>query len=343
MTTRTEFTLYGNVNDTNSLAEAAVTISAEGINDIVLERPAADQSTDNMILITGDNASQLGVSFMHIGEYRWTKTFAVGSDNQNEANYIPDGTYIFTITATDAANKTKVVQRTVTVDTAKPTIQAVSEAEYLPTTDDTERTSFMFRGNASDGEKSSNTAEIHFTEQATGQQITFGAYDTLGNKNEIYLTYELKKDGATLVSSEGISVNSSTGAWSLALPEEDGTYEYTFTAESVGFTNTKQRTVIRDTTPPTVTIASLTQNNNGTVVTVSGNASDELSGFDTSSGHTKFEYCFKQAGSAPAESDWQTKTDLSFYNWRFDIPSSGKKVRLTGNFLDNLYYDLNFL
>ncbi|MCR4938579.1 MAG: Ig-like domain repeat protein, partial [Treponemataceae bacterium] len=137
------------------------------------------------------------------------------------------------------------------------------------------------------------------------------------------LSYTMKKDGGVESEPAAIDVNKADGAWSLSVPEDDGTYEYTFTAESFGFKSTKTRTVVHDTTSPDVNITLLSQNDSGTKVSVNGTANDSLSGFDTKDdGQAEFKYCFIEAEKTPVETDWITLEDMSFYNWKFDIDSS---------------------
>ena len=103
-----ELTLSGTVTDSNALDKnAAVTISADGITTV--EIPASS-----------------------VVDSVWTKTFLLGESNQNDPNYLADGTYVFTITAKDVAGKknSKTLQRTVTIDTVDPVITATTIVEY---------------------------------------------------------------------------------------------------------------------------------------------------------------------------------------------------------------------
>ena len=140
----------------------------------------------------------------------------------------------------------------------------------------------------------------------------------------------MKKDGGTESEKFNIypeATGENKGHWTLALKNsdgtyyEDGTYEFTFTAESQGLTTTKQCTIVLDSTQPTISKPSLTQNKNGTVVTVSGSADGGLSGLDTANG-AEFKYCFVEKGTEPRNDDWETKTNISLYSWKFDIDSS---------------------
>ncbi|MCR4715270.1 MAG: Ig-like domain repeat protein, partial [Treponemataceae bacterium] len=145
------------------------------------------------------------------------------------------------------------------------------------------------------------------------------------------LTYTVKKNGGTESDEIPISVQKTgaqKGYWELALKDEagnplgDGTYEFTFTASSQGFTTTKQCTVVLDTTAPeVVSIMQLTQNDNGSKISVTGNADDSLSGFDTANG-AEFKYCFVEKETEPSDNDWNVLTNISFYSWKFDIDSS---------------------
>ncbi|MBO4509464.1 MAG: hypothetical protein J5747_12620 [Spirochaetaceae bacterium] len=102
-----------------------------------------------------------------------------------------DGRYTFTITATDNAGKTKFEQKIITVDTAAPTVNDAASGEgkiKLPSTTDTEKSSFTFSGTATDGSGSGiSKVEISFTEDgAADSVVTANKTDALGQENWSY-------------------------------------------------------------------------------------------------------------------------------------------------------------
>ena len=114
-----KFTLSGTVSDTNALyndgeadsnGKTAITISTtvKKTVDGVL-KDVEEEWKIPLTLTDGKKAA------------KWEKEFVIGSENSTATNYLPDGTYNFTIVATDVANKTNQISRTVKVDTIAPT------------------------------------------------------------------------------------------------------------------------------------------------------------------------------------------------------------------------------
>ncbi|MCR4939627.1 MAG: Ig-like domain repeat protein, partial [Treponemataceae bacterium] len=130
------------------------------------------------------------------------------------------------------------------------------------------------------------------------------------------LEYVLQKNDEAEGAAVPVTVNDSDGVWSLEIPDEDGTYTYTFTARSNGFNAQLSRTVVLDTTNPTAEIVSLSQNENGSKVTANGTANDSLSGL------SKIEYCFVEADKTPTLADWKSISSGSLANWKLNIDSS---------------------
>lgn len=99
------FTLKGKVWDTHGLSNIKVSSglliwSSEDENSIV-------QFTNNYSEPDSDN---------------WSITFVTGENNKNANNYLPDGDYIFTVTAEDRAGKRSKVTREIILDTASPSV-----------------------------------------------------------------------------------------------------------------------------------------------------------------------------------------------------------------------------
>ncbi|MCR4715015.1 MAG: hypothetical protein K5751_11645, partial [Treponemataceae bacterium] len=130
------------------------------------------------------------------------------------------------------------------------------------------------------------------------------------------LEYTLKKDDEDESSVRSINVEYDSGYWFLDIPDEDGTYVYTFTARSNKFNAQLQRTIIVDTNRPTAEIVSLSQNDNGTKVTANGTADDALSGLAT------IDYCLIEANKTPAASDWKPSGSSSLANWKLELNTS---------------------
>lgn len=112
---------------------------------------------------------------------------------------------------------------------------------------------------------------------------------------------------------DAITVNPNTGAWILPIDNEDGTYAYTFLSISGDFKTTESHTITLDTTAPSVEISSIEQSENGSYLTATGNADDNLSGLK------KLEYCLlpkTEPATEPGDDDWRTPVGSSLYTWK---------------------------
>lgn len=115
LTTNAGFQLAGTAWDTNGLD--CITVS-DGTHTWT---SAGDSPAITLIKKTSDPGNAAA-------DRNWSINFVVGEYTGNEApaNWIADGTTIFTITAKDVAGKASSVTRTVTVDTTAPEITAVA-------------------------------------------------------------------------------------------------------------------------------------------------------------------------------------------------------------------------
>lgn len=111
-TTNTNFTLTGKVWDSNEVASVSVSYDENGITKTLTS--TGDSPKVTLGSVATAKTEETGAA--------WSCPFAITSSRSNgkKDGELSDGTYTFTITATDAAGKTATVQRTVTVDTIKP-------------------------------------------------------------------------------------------------------------------------------------------------------------------------------------------------------------------------------
>lgn len=111
-TTNTNFTLKGKVWDSNEVASVSVSYDENGITKTLTS--TGDSPKVTLGSVATAKTEETGAA--------WSCPFAITSSRSNgkKDGELSDGTYTFTITATDAAGKTATVQRTVTVDTIKP-------------------------------------------------------------------------------------------------------------------------------------------------------------------------------------------------------------------------------
>ncbi|MCI5607164.1 MAG: Ig-like domain-containing protein [Spirochaetia bacterium] len=111
-TTNTNFTLKGKVWDSNEVASVSVSYDENGITKTLTSTGDSPKVTLGSVVTAKTEATGAA----------WSCPFEITSSriNGTKDGELSDGTYTFTITATDAAGKTATVQRTVTVDTIKP-------------------------------------------------------------------------------------------------------------------------------------------------------------------------------------------------------------------------------
>ena len=114
--TGTGFKLIGTIYDSNGLYNggAMKTVTENGVPKTLA--PITISATVGGV----EKTWPLSVTTTDKKNGTWSIDFVVGSDNSSADNYLPDGTYTFTIVATDVANKTNQISRTVTVDTVAP-------------------------------------------------------------------------------------------------------------------------------------------------------------------------------------------------------------------------------
>ncbi|MBB5227277.1 hypothetical protein [Treponema ruminis] len=113
-----KFTLEGTVSDSNALYDNG-TYHSTGDNVIVI--------STNEKLSNGTTRTRTWNIQLESGSTKksgnWKKDFIIGSGegvDTDAENYLPDGTYTFSIKATDVAGKTTIEARTVKVDTVAP-------------------------------------------------------------------------------------------------------------------------------------------------------------------------------------------------------------------------------
>ena len=101
----------------------------------------------------------------------YSVTFKYGSGNASDADYLADGTYVFTVAATDIAGKTSQTTKTITVDTAAPTLSNIK-----------------VNGTASDPDKWYNTTDIKLEGQVA---------DNTGGSGVSEVVYQTSANGTT--------------------------------------------------------------------------------------------------------------------------------------------------
>lgn len=311
-TTKASFTLTGFVKDSNALAEKAVFISydvnkvdgqgnpvtgSDGsietvTKEIVLSLPTSEDTNEKIILVTGENYSQLGANpMMHIGSYKWTKTFDVGIENAKlsdgvtaNPNYLTDGTYVFTITVRDVAGKTSFVQRNVKVDTTAPTFSPKTSggSDYIDYTgtlsSEPDSTGIIWR-------KSSVVTLTVFAADEKAQEST----DETGVSGLSTLEYAVyDKDNNAIEGKTGFLRNTEGNKWTTTIPLNDGENKIQITAKDAA-DNAKVcptspdgtatfESVYVDTQIPVVTIAAISDKPTKDAVTLTGTASDGTDG-----------------------------------------------------------------
>ena len=179
------FTLSGSVSDTNAL-----------YNDGVADNDGKTAITISATINGTEKTWKIPLSRTDKRNATWSKTFTVGTGSGDD--YLPDGTYVFTIVATDVANKTNQISRTVTVDTVAPKFgegadaPAVSIEPTLKGTEEWYRTSDLrITGKATDkinGVEGTGIKEVYFETSTLGTDgLTWSAF---ANKKELAGTKE---------------------------------------------------------------------------------------------------------------------------------------------------------
>ena len=150
--TNDEITLAGYAWDTNKMKSVEIAVGSMKYSS------AADGTNGDLNTFRAEKAASKPANT------NWSKTFKVGSANSaskynGKSNYLADGTYNFTITATDDVGKTKQRYVKVIVDTKVPVITPAAiarTASYL------RATSYQFTGTASDTSPSSGISSINY-------------------------------------------------------------------------------------------------------------------------------------------------------------------------------------
>ena len=268
---RVEVTAKDKVNNTSSATSGTITI------DTTAPTIKSAEMTDGSLYLTGTgNAGgrvptpALGASYITDGAFTLkgsieetnfksakisvsknnttpteTTISAAGAWSYEQAK--AEGTYVYTITATDAANNVASSSITVMVDTTAPAVEVTSPAQDEPLSTSTT----TLQGTVSDA--SSGVAEV---------------------------TYSIKNSDNSEVSSGTATVTgSSWKATDVSLGSTEGTLKLTVTAKDKlnNTAVTSERTFYYDTGYPTVTETAITASGktiNSKAITLSGTASD---------------------------------------------------------------------
>ena len=167
--TEKKFTLSGNVSDSNALYNNGVSDS-DGKTAITISATVNGSEKTWNVPLTITEAKKAAT---------WEQEFVVGSENSSAENYLPDGSYTFAIVATDVANKTTQISRTVRVDTVAPNLDSTSVATSSTTKGSGESAetwyktnSLRFTGTASD--TNTGIASVRYRTSADGSSWTDG-------------------------------------------------------------------------------------------------------------------------------------------------------------------------
>ena len=168
--TEKKFTLSGEVSDTNALyynGEA----DSDGKTAITISATVNGSEKTWKVPLTITEAKKAAT---------WKQEFVVGSENSSAENYLPDGSYTFAIVATDVANKTTQISRTVRVDTVAPSLDSTSITTSSKTKGSGESAetwyktnSLRFTGTASDTD-GTGIASVSYQTSADGSSWTDG-------------------------------------------------------------------------------------------------------------------------------------------------------------------------
>ena len=115
--TNSNITLTGTAWDLNGLKSISV---SDGTNTY------STDDTDSTVSVTGGT---LATAISDSSKVTWTKTFAVGTSG------LADGTYTFTITVKDKADKTTIKTREITIDTVNPVLESTAVSVTNGTSD----------------------------------------------------------------------------------------------------------------------------------------------------------------------------------------------------------------
>ncbi|WP_294241880.1 Ig-like domain-containing protein, partial [Pseudobutyrivibrio sp.] len=155
----------------------------------------------------------------------WSQEFVVGSTNSSADNYVADGDYTFTITATDLVGKPTTVTRTILVDTTVPAI-TVEPFWESPANGYVAEKNLSFNGTITDDNFSTGTINLYNgSDQVTGtgysKNVTSAGEWALNVKNLADGVYTLQINAQDIVGNSS-SVNTATHA----------TYNYNITVDN---------------------------------------------------------------------------------------------------------------
>ena len=232
-----------------------IDVSTEGFSEIKLARSSLRK-------VAAENSTvALEESDTHTGWYYWEQTFYVGGETAGtngvpeNAVILADGTYVFTITAKDVANKTKVVQRTVTVDTSVPEFITKTEGS-----DDTQTTyTTKYTVPASLGSTEDSNGKIWYN--SSGVTVSVSVADNQNGSGLKSVEYEIQTPAGE--SKTGSLKKAASGnEWSAQLSLDEGENKVriiaTDEAENKAYypaNDNDGESVFVDTQVPTITIA----------------------------------------------------------------------------------------
>ena len=219
ITTKDAFTFEGKVWDSNEVKNIKISCEIAGT-----AKTWISGTSGSNITITATTKSTTEPSANN-----WSASFVTGETNSEKANYIPDGTHVFTVIAIDKANKETQFTRTVVVDTQSPVINSVSvdKSEGKGKTIDSKfwhtSTSIQIEAEATDnGDSGISKVEYSISSDANGTPLSFidnkykGTVNLSGNGEKKF--YVKATDVANNVSSlKEVTVYIDTGAPDLSV------------------------------------------------------------------------------------------------------------------------------
>ena len=193
------FKLSGTVSDTNALYNNGIP-DTNGKTAITISATVNGTEKTWKIPLTLTNGKKAA---------SWEKVFVVGSNNSSAENYLPDGTYNFTIVATDVAGKTNQISRTVKVDTVAPQISSkdvktskVTWAKGSVSEDWYKTDALNFAGKATDND-GTGISEIYYqtteSEESTIPENSWTAKQSFAGTSDWKGTIESLKSGKTKI------------------------------------------------------------------------------------------------------------------------------------------------
>lgn len=204
LTTNTTFTFSGFVYDTNALdpvSTVVITADNDSFTPVTFALGELTPAT------TSERAQFEDLTDNEIPCYKWSQTFVVdGTTPASDQIHLEDGTYVFTITATDEAGKTKVQQRRIQVDTSAPEFAPIATVESVDKY-------ISYKDNGTDGDLWHKTSVVTLTvkvaDAETGSGLSTVEYLTEDNKTGFF--------------GKATGDDAPANGWSAAIPLNEGT------------------------------------------------------------------------------------------------------------------------